>query len=41
MRKSAAIAASGLQLAMQRTHPGVFEFQIASTFGVMGCTVQG
>ena len=33
MRKAAAIAASGLQLAMQRTHPGVFEFQIASTFG--------
>jgi Xaa-Pro aminopeptidase len=35
MRKSAAIAASGLQLAMQRTRPGVFEFQIASTFGGM------
>lgn len=33
MRNSAAIAASGIQLAMQRTRPGMFEFQIASTFG--------
>lgn len=32
MRTSAAIAASGIQLAMQRTRPGMFEFQIASTF---------
>jgi hypothetical protein len=41
MRKSAAIAASGLQLAMQRTHPGVFEFQIASTFGRFSMHIVG
>lgn len=33
MRHAAAIAAGGIQLAMQRTHPGVFEFQLESTFG--------
>lgn len=33
MRRSAAIAAASIKLCMQRTRPGVFEFQLAATFG--------
>lgn len=33
MRQSAQLAAAGMRRCMQRTHPGVFEFQLAADFG--------
>lgn len=33
MRQSAQLAAAGIRRCMQRTHPGVFEFQLAADFG--------
>ena len=33
MRQSAHLAAGGLRRCMQRTHPGLFEFQLAADFG--------
>lgn len=33
MRQAAHVAASGIKKCMQRTQPGVFEFQLAAEFG--------
>lgn len=35
MRQSAQLAAGGLRRCMQRTHPGLFEFQLAADFGAV------